>query len=56
MGDSLGTEGVKVVCVCVCVCVYTHAQAHIVEAGTRPVNVCVLSHVQLFETLWTVPH
>ena len=43
-------------CVCVCVCVCTHAQAHIVEAGTRPVNVCVLSHVQLFETLWTVAH
>ena len=53
MGDSLGTEGVKV-CVCVCVCMHAHAQAHIVEAGTRPVNVCVLSHVQLCVTLWTV--
>ena len=30
------------VCVCVCVCVYVHAQ--------------MLSHIQLFETPWTVAY
>ena len=31
------------VCVCVCVCVFAHAR-----------SVAVLSHAQLFATLWTV--
>ena len=34
---------VSVICVCVCVCVYVFALSH-------------FSHIQLFETPWTVAH